>query len=468
MSKDFRRTKIIATVGPSTDSYEAIAALINAGVNCFRLNCSHGTNEERTRQIKWIRKASCELGVTVAIAQDLQGPKMRLGDFDGIVNVSKGQELSFAFEADYSKTGHLPVQHDISKKVKRGENLYIYDGKIRTVITSVRGDIVHARAENDGILIKHKGINLPDTDFGDEVITAKDRMDLVYGSAQDIDYVGLSFVRSAADIHSLRKLLNTVNSSAKIIAKIETKAAIHNLEDIVCASDAIMIARGDLAVEVPAESVPLIQRQIVSLGIKYSRPTIVATQMLASMVDATEPTRAEVSDVATGVIMAADCLMLSDETAIGSHAVESVKTMCKIINYTEGHSPRFETDVSSRADSAAQEAISLAIITLAESIDAKAIVAETRSGATALAIAAHRPQIPIIAVTNYERTAQQQAITYGVNSYVRPADSQAALKLTKWLQGRKILHKGDMVVTASGEHPGVVGTTDTIKVRMIE
>jgi pyruvate kinase len=464
----YKRTKIIATVGPTTNSYETLLSLIKAGVNGIRLNFSHGTPAERTRQIAWIRKAAEACGKPVAIIQDLQGPKIRLGDFDGIVNVRKGQGLSFQYQADYIASGHLPTQYDLSKKVKRGERLYLYDGKVHTVVTSVQSGIVRVEAQNDGILIKRKGINLPDTDFEGDIITAKDRADLIYGSAQDIDYVALSFVQTADDIARLKKLLRTMNSTAKVIAKIETKAAVDHLEEIVSASDAVMIARGDLAVETPAESVPIIQRQIIGLGQRYATPTIVATQMLASMNDAPEPTRAEVSDIATAVLVGADCVMLSDETASGSYPLEAVQTMKRVILYTEGHLP-LKDSLPDAEELSRQAAVSGAILKLADGVKAKAVVAETKpGGATALQIAAYRPTVPLIAVTSDARTAQQLAIVYNIKSYVRPADVLAAAKLTDWLRKNKVLHKGDIVVSASGQYPGVVGTTDTIKVRVLE
>lgn len=465
----FKRTKIIATIGPASDSYEAILEIIKAGANGIRLNFSHGTHEERTRQIKWIRKASAAYGKPVAIIQDLQGPKIRLGDFDGIYTVAAGQSIQFGYNADFANTDILPTQYDLSDKVKRGERIYLYDGKVKTIVTSVKDGVVHVRAENDGILIKRKGMNLPDTDFGGDILTAKDRADLVYGSSQDIDYVALSFVQTAHDIENLRKLLASMNSSAHIIAKVETKAAVENLEPIVAASDAVMIARGDLAVETPAESVPIVQRQIIGLGLQYAKPTIVATQMLASMTDMPEPTRAEVSDVATAVLVDADCVMLSDETANGKYPLEAVQTMKRIILYTESHSPlKVSYPHPHQDDHSRQVAISNAIISLAETIDAVAIVAETKSGATALQIASHRSNIPTIAVTSDDRTAQQLAITYGIKSYVRPIHKLAASRLTDWLNKSKVLKHGDIVVTASGHYPGVVGTTDTIKVRVIE
>lgn len=465
--EDFKRTKILATVGPATNTYEAIRDLIKAGANGIRLNFSHGSHEERLQQIAWIRKASKELGKPVAILQDLQGPKIRLGDFDGVIPVQAGQSFVLAYNADYARTGQIPTQYDLSKKVKRGEAIYIYDGKVRTIVTSVKDGVVHIRAENDGILIKRKGMNLPDTDFAGDIITKKDKEDIAFGSTQDIDYVALSFVQSADDIVALRRRLKSLGSTAKIVAKIETKAAVQNIEQIVQETDAVMIARGDLAVETPAESVPIVQRKIIGLGLKYIKPTIVATQMMGSMTEMPEPTRAEVSDVATAVIVGADCVMLSDETANGKYPIEAVQAMKRVVRYTESNMPLkavFDND----SDHSKQAAISSGIIQLAEKIQAKAIVAETKSGATALDIAARRPSVPLIAVTDDIRTAQQLSLVYDVKSYVRPVDKMAAAKLTDWLWQNKVLQKGDIVVTASGQRPGVVGTTDTIKVRMLE
>lgn len=464
----FKRTKIIATVGPSTDSYEAILSLLKAGANGIRLNFSHGSLEEREKQIKWIRKAAKEYGKPVAIIQDLQGPKIRLGDFDGIYNVHKGEVLTFQYKSDYERSRHLPTQYDLSKKVKRGERLYLYDGKVKTTVTSVRDGVVYVRAENDGILIKRKGINLPDTDFAGDIITDKDKKDIVFGSTQDIDYVALSFIQTPHDVVALRRILKNLGSNAKIIAKIETKSAIDNLEKIVQESDSVMIARGDLAIETLPESVPIVQRQIIGLGLKYAKPTIVATQMLASMTEVPEPTRAEVSDVATAVLVGADCVMLSDETANGKYPIEAVEVMKKIILYTQGNSPLKVTFSDSAQTLTRQSAICESVINLADNLQAMAVVAETKSGATALQLASRRPLRPVIAVTSDSRVAQQLAIVYGTKSYVRPDDKFAATKLTNWLQKSKVLKVGDLIVTASGRYPGTVGTTDTIKVRVLQ
>jgi len=463
----FKRTKIIATIGPATNSYDGIVHLIQSGANGLRLNFSHGTDAERTDQIEWIRKASKNLNKPVAIIQDLQGPKIRLGDFDGIITVSAGQNLTFKYQADYERSGHIPLQYDLSKRVKRGEKMYLFDGKIHVNITSVTDGIIHGRAENEGVLIRRKGINVPDTDLEGDILTSKDNKDLVFGSTNDIDYVALSFVQKASDISTLRKKLATLGSEALIIAKIETKSAIDNLEEIVAETDVVMVARGDLATETLAESVPIIQRKIIGLGQKYAKPTIVATQMLASMVESSEPSRAEVSDVATAVLVGADCVMLSDETANGKYPIESVKVMKRIVRYTESNPPLKAIFPAENQDQSNQAAICEAVISLAQGVNAKAIVAETKSGATALQISSRRPEIPIIAVSSSVRVVQQLALVYGIKSYQRPDDILQATKLTNWLLNSKVLAKGDVLVSASGKRPGAVGTTDTIKVRIL-
>jgi pyruvate kinase len=466
---DHKRTKIIATLGPATHSFAAVRQLIADGADGMRLNFSHGTMDEKAEQIEWIRRASKELHKPVAIIQDLQGPKLRLGDFDDIIQVQKGHTLRFGYQSDWRATGVIPTQYDIAAKVQRGERLYLYDGKVRTKITSVRDGIVYAEAENAGILVQRKGMNLPDTNFDDDVITEKDRADLAFGSHHDIDYVAMSFVHTAHDIERLSRLIKNLGAPRKIIAKIETRSAVDYIEQIVQAADAIMIARGDLAVETLPESVPIVQRQIIGLGQRYAKPTIVATQMLASMTEMPEPTRAEVSDVATAVLVGADCVMLSDETASGQYPMDAVRVMDRVIRYTERNAPlrAVFSSMQERAPSR-QLAISRAVIGLASDVQAAAIVAEARLAGPALQLAAERPNVPLLAVTHDVTTAQQLAIVYGVRAYVRPASRQALVRLTDFLREHKALRKGDIVVTASGKQPGVVGATDTIKVRQLE
>lgn len=469
MVKDFKRTKILATVGPSTNNYESVLAMVQKGANGIRLNFSHGSQEERIDQVKWIRRASRVCGKPIAILQDLQGPKMRLGDFDDIIPVKEGQQLRFQYKADYVSTGIIPTQLELSDRVKRGERIYLYDGKVKTIVTSVKDKVIYARAENDGILLKRKGMNLPDTDFSGGVITDKDRKDVAFGSTLDIDYVALSFVQTAADVADLRKILRNLGSSARIVAKIETVSALKHIESIIEAADGVMVARGDLAVETAPEVVPIEQRRIIGLCRAYGKPVIVATQMLATMTESSEPTRAEVSDVATAVILGTDCVMLSDETANGRYPLEAVTMMKQIIRYTESNRPLdavFRTAPQEHG-TRKQQAICSAVITLAKDISATAIVAETKSGATALELASRRSDFPIIAVTSQERVANQLAIVYGIKSYVRPDSKLAAAKLTNWLEKSNVLSKGDIIVAALGQYPGVVGTTDTIKVRVL-
>jgi pyruvate kinase len=466
---DFKRTKIIATIGPSTNSYEAILKLLKAGVNGIRLNFSHGTYEEREQQIKWIRQASLEVSKPVALIQDLQGPKIRLGDFEGIIPIQAGQSLSFRFGADYEREGTLPIQYDLSKIVKHGERLYLFDGRVQTKIIGIKDSVIYAGALNDGVLIARKGINLPDTDFGGDVITAKDRKDLAFASNHDFDYIAQSFIQTAADVERLAKLLKSFNSDAKIIAKIETKAAVDNLEAIAAKADSLMVARGDLAIETNLESVPLIQRRIINLGLKYQRPTIVATQMLASMVESSQPTRAEVSDIASAVLAGADAVMLSDETANGKFPIEAVQLMKRIITTVQAEGVPLEMAGSTTPSVkvSPQDAISGAVIKLAEDVKAAAIVAETKSGATALKIASHRPNLPIVVATSSQRVAQQLAIMYGAMTFIRKDEQFQAAKLAEWLKTHEVLKRGDIVVTASGQQSGVVGATDTIMVRAL-
>ena len=469
MAINFKRTKILATVGPDTSTPEMLEALIAAGVNGIRLNFSHGTYEEREEQIPWIRQASKKLGKPVAILQDLQGPKIRLGMLNENTPVVKGDEIILDFAAEHNGMT-FPVQYNLAEKVKVGEPIYIFDGKVRTTVIEIPSETaIKLRVENDGTLMSKKGINLPDTDFGGDILTPKDLKDVEYGLTQDIDYVALSFIQSADDIHNLRQILVAGGSSAQIIAKIETKAAIKPdvMEEIVKASDGIMVARGDLAVEAGAEVVPIVQRRLLALCRKHAKLSIVATQMMASMVDNPEPTRAEVSDVANAVIQGADTVMLSDETANGKYPLETVAAMKKVILYTQDNAP-----VAPIHDIIAKniqlDAISTAAVTLAEQLKVDAIIAETKSGATAWTIAAHRPNLPIISVTSDIKAAQQLALSYANRTYIRDDSAEAGFDLAKELKTEGLFGEGDAsVIIISGQQPGVVGLTDTIKVRVL-
>ena len=473
MNTIFKRTKILATLGPATNTPEKIEELMKAGANGFRLNFSHGSHEERIDQIQWIRDASAKLERPVAILQDLQGPKIRLGVLnDNNQPVKKGDEIVLDYAAEHDGLT-MPVQYNLAEKVKVGEPIYLFDGKIRTTVVDIPSKTaIKLRVENDGTLMSKKGINLPDTDFGGDILTAKDMSDIEFGADKDIDFVALSFVQSEEDINNLRQILVGLGSTAQIIAKVETKAAIkpEALEAIVMASDGVMVARGDLAVEAGAEVVPIVQRQIIALCRKYGKLCIVATQMMASMVDAPEPTRAEVSDVATATIQGADVVMLSDETANGSYPIEAVAAMKKTILYTQENWPVNIAEDLMTSSEIRRNAISRAAVTVAEEINAVAIIAETKSGATAANIAVNRPHLPICAVTSSPRAAQQLSLTYATRSFVRPDGEKAGAELARELFTKKYF--GDMekmpVVIVSGRQPGVTGGTDTLRARVIE
>lgn len=473
MSNIFKRTKILATVGPAVHTPEKMADLLKAGVNGFRINFSHGGEPDRLEQINWIRQASQESGKPVAILQDLQGPKIRLGNLkDNMLGVRKGDFLTL----DYAVKDHdggqvLPIQYNLASKMKVGEPLYLFDGKIHATVTEILSETaIKIEVLNDGFLMSRKGLNLPDTDFGGDILTEKDIADIEWGSKQDFDYVSLSFVQTAGDIIDLRARLTELGSRAQVISKIETKSAIRpeNLEEIVRVSDGVMVARGDLAVEAGAEVVPVVQQRIISLCRKHGKLSIVATQMMGSMVDNPEPTRAEVNDVANAVIQGAGTVMLSDETANGKYPIETVKAMRKTILYTQENSSVSLVVDNEVKRSKGDTAISHAAVCLAKEIDAKVIVAETSTGATAINLAAYHPNVPIVCVTDKPETAQSLALHYATRSYVRPSGLESAAKLAEELKQEGYF--GDqptIVVLVSGHTPGRPGTTNNIQVRTI-
>lgn len=475
MKDIIKRTKILATLGPATNSPEKIKALIEAGANGFRLNFSHGSYEERLDQIKWIRDASRQIGRPVAILQDLQGPKIRLGALKGNhFDVKAGSEivLDHAIQ-EHDGSANLPIQYNLADKVKVGEPVYLFDGKIRGhMIERVSDTAIKVRIDNDGFLMSRKGLNLPDTDFGGDIITPKDMADIEFGADKDIDFVALSFIQSADDVNNLRQILVSQGSTAQIIAKIETKAAIEpeTLKEIVKAADGVMAARGDMAVETSAEIVPIVEREIIRLCRKYGKLSIVATQMMASMVDSPEPTRAEVSDVATAAILGTDVVMLSDETANGNYPVETVKMMANTVRYTQSRWPMNDMPIEEGEVNRRRNAIAHAAVEVAERVDADLIIAETKSGATAARIAALRPELPIIAVTPSPRVAQQLALSYATRSYVRDDEEHAGVNVAKELltTGKYSSNGRLVVVVVSGRQPGATGGTDTLRVRVIE
>lgn len=477
MSELFKRTKILATIGPAVNSAKKIEEIIMAGVNGCRLNCSHGSNAERDQHIAWIRSASKKKGRSVSIVQDLQGPKIRLGSLkNNHLNLKRGDELVLDALLEHHDGGmNIPVQYNLAKKVQVGEPIFIFDGKILSHVSEIISETaIKIEIENDGFIMSHKGLNLPDTDFGGDILTPKDLKDIAYGATRDFDYVALSFVQSADDIERLRQLLLSHGSTAKIIAKIETKKAIANdqhLAKIVQSADGIMVARGDMAVEAGAEIVPIIQRKLIALCRTYSKFCIVATEMLSSMTENPTPTRAEVSDVATAVIQGADAVMLSDETANGNYPLETVIAMKKTILYTQNHSQIIPTNHSPVGEFAVYDAISSAVARLSETIHADAIICQTASGTTATAIATQRPNLPIISVTDNPRIANQLALIYANSAFIRSysetygQDLAKELKKSGYLQTTK--GKKDLIVVIVSGDKNKIGGTDTIQIRHI-
>ena len=472
MSRLFKRTKILATIGPSVFAPEKIEELIMAGVNF-----SHGSYEERDEQIKAIRAAAQKKGRSVAILQDLQGPKIRLGELkNNHFDVKSGDELILDSSIEEHDGGNiLPVQYNLAERMKVGEPLFMFDGKIKSTVTEiVSKTAIKVKVENDGFLMSKKGLNLPDTDFGGDVITEKDMADIEFGASRDFDYVAMSFVQSAEDIEKLRQIMLSHGSTAQIIAKIETKKAIESdekMEEIVKATDGIMVARGDMAVEAGNEVVPIVQRKLIALCRQYGKIVIVATQMMGSMVDNPEPSRAEVSDVANAVIQGADAVMLSDETANGKYPVEAVKQMKKVILYTQNNTKILPIEHEQTGEYKNYNAVAHAAARLAEEIEADVIVCQTSSGATAASIAAQRPNVPIITVTSNARVAGQLALTYANSAFVRPFTETYGLDLAQELAASDYLKKREdrksiLAVIVSGQ-PNVEGGTDTIQIRNV-
>ena len=476
MNKLFKRTKILATIGPAKKKKKKIEEVIMAGVNGCRLNCSHGSNEERDQQIAWIREAAEKKGRSVAILQDLQGPKIRLGMLkDNHLDLKKGDELVLESVEGFEHDGGMvvPVQYNLAEKVKVGEPLSMFDGKVKSKVKEIVSDTaIKVDVLNDGFIMSKKGLNLPDTDFGGDILTKKDLADIEYGAGCDYDYVALSFVQSAGDVEKLKQILLSYGSTAKVIAKIETKKAIEskeNLEEIVKAADGIMVARGDMAVEAGTEVVPIVQRKLIAMCRANSKLCIVATQMLGSMVESPEPTRAEVSDVATAVVQGADAVMLSDETANGKYPLETVQEMKKIILYTQNHS-RLAPVSRPQDKDLIYDAISNSAVRLAENIGADLIVCQTASGVTATVTAAQRPNVPIVTVTSNRRVANQLALIYANSAFVRPYEKGFGYKLAKELKDNGYLRlntdkKDLLAVIVSGDRD-IIGT-DTVKIRYV-
>jgi len=472
-----RRTKIVATLGPAWSSPERMHELLDAGVNVVRINASHGTPEIREGWIATLRKVLAERKEPAAILMDLQGPRIRVGDLATPITLEEGKRYIFVPE-DEAKGDEIPTTYDdLHRDVKVGSTLLLDDGLLSTIVRSVKGHKVEVEVVFGGLLKSHKGMNLPGVEVSAPALTEKDREDAAMAKRLELDYVALSFVRKAADLQELRGLLA---KHTKLVAKIEKDTAIENLDSILDATDAIMVARGDLGVELPFEEVPLVQKRLIRAANRKGKPVITATQMLESMIKAPRPTRAEASDVANAILDGTDAVMLSAETAVGDYALEAVQAMDRIAREIEKgaplrRSPAFDAAVGRKSElndagmnkGRPEDAIGVATVAAAEILKAPMIVTFTSSGSTARKVAAYRPSQPIYGLTTEVHTYQQLALVWGVvpglADHLPRYEDMLAVARTQIME-RNLAAKGDRVVVTAGVPFDVPGTTNLLKV----
>lgn len=417
-----KRTKILATLGPSVDDKDVLKKIIRSGVNACRLNFSHGDEAQRLMQINNIREISHRLGRHIAIVQDLQGPKIRFGMLkdNARFEINEGETYGLTYGIEHDGGNNLPSQYDLSDKCEIGDNIYLFDGKIRTVVQSIEGKTVWVKAMNPGYIMSRKAINLPDMKGGKApVLTEKDMADLEWGLDQDIDYTAISFIHHADDVKKLKDIIKAKGSDRPVIVKLETKSGADpaNLEGIVREADGMMVARGDLAVEAGYEIVPVVERRILQLCQKYNKLCIVATQMLGSMVEQPEPTRAEVNDVATAAMLGADATMLSDESAAGKYPVEAVTVMDTTSRYTQSH-PEFYTPYERHGSDAEHESVAVAAVKLAADTSADAIMTVDKTLELAQNLANQKANFVNLAVLPTERLANRASLLSFTRSFI--------------------------------------------------
>ncbi len=467
-----RRTKIVATIGPSTQSEEIIEDLIKAGVTTFRLNFSHGDHKDHAERIKTIREVSSKLDIDIGILQDLQGPKIRLGRFkDGPVKIYKGDKFSLTSkEIECTDTIANVTYNKLAEEVSTGKRILLDDGKIEMLVekVNVEAKLLECRVTVGGVLSNNKGVNFPDVQLSVKALTDKDIEDLKFGLSIGVDWIALSFVRNPSDINEIKDLINKHGHSTPVIAKIEKFEAIDQIDSVLPLCDGVMVARGDLGVEMPAEEVPLLQKELIRKANTLGIPIITATQMLDSMASNPRPTRAEVSDVANAILDGTDAVMLSNETAVGDYPVEAVKTMATIARRIERDYPL--KAIESHLPSTIPNAISAAVSNIARQLDAGAIIPLTKSGSTARNVSKFRPPTPILATTTERSVARRLQLVWGVTPLVVQNDERTARTFSLAMQiaqELKILNQGDLVVQTAGTLTGISGSTDLIKVGLV-
>ena len=461
-----RSTKIVATVGTATDDIQKIKSLIKAGVNVFRLNFSHGNHGDHLKRITYIRSAENELGCNVAILADLQGPKFRIGKVKENIKVIKGSTYIFDKKAEIGDFSRVNLQHnEIYESLSIGSNILMDDGKLRFRVKDIFKDIIKTEVIVGGYIKSNKGVNLPDVVLNTSPLTSKDIEDLKFILNQEIDWIALSFVQKLRDVEEVKKY---IEDKACIIAKIEKPSALKELNKIIGACDGIMVARGDLGVELPPEEVPGIQKDIILKCRQAGKPVIVATQMLESMIESPSPTRAEASDVATAVFDGADAVMLSAETAVGLFPIETVKIMDRIIFSAENHIKMHPGDgpQNLKVENYVYNAVSRSAVSLAEAVNAKAVVAFTASGNTAFRMARERPNLLLVVMTPEVRVKRKLSLLWGAYSFFSKVQGyEAAIKEAREIiKIEKLAEQGDAIVVVAGMPFGVSGSTNSIRV----
>jgi pyruvate kinase len=462
-----RRTKIVATLGPASDSPEMLRALAQAGMNAARLNLSHGTHEEHAERADRVRAAEADVGHPIALIADLQGPKLRVGDLTEPFVLRQGEDITVCAE-DAATNGELPVAPAVIGDVlKPGHDVLIDDGLVRLRV----GDVAEGRARCEvivgGIVTSHKGVNLPGVPLPIPSLTRKDTADLQFALDLGVDFIALSFVRSAADVRDLRALIEQSGSHAHVIAKIEKAEAIDVLDDVLAETDAVMVARGDLGVEIGPALVPLIQKRIILKALERGKPVITATQMLESMVHHAEPTRAEASDVANAVLDGTSAVMLSGETAVGEFPLEAVSYMDRIARAVEPSMGYRHEIPAAEHNPTIDGAMSNAACDVAEALRAAAILVPTYRGRTASSVARLRPQRPIIALTHIDWALRQMALEWGVTPLLIPECMNVEELWNTSVQAAReagLVEPGDRVVITAGTQVNLPGSTNVIKV----
>ncbi len=467
-----RRTKIVATIGPATQSESVITELIKAGVTTFRLNFSHGDHEDHAERIKTIRKVSSELDLHIGILQDLQGPKIRLGRFkDGPVKVRKGDLFSLTSKDIECNNVIANVTYEkLTDEISVGKRILLDDGRVEMIVEKIDNEenLLICKVTVGGVLSNNKGVNFPDVQLSVKALTEKDKKDLEFGLKYGVDWIALSFVRNPSDINEIKDLINEHGYSTPVVAKIEKFEAIDQIDSVLPLCDGVMVARGDLGVEMPPEEVPLLQKELIKKANTLGIPIITATQMLDSMASSPRPTRAEVSDVANAILDGTDAVMLSNETAVGDYPIEAVKTMATIARRIERDYP--QKAIESHLPSTIPNAISAAVSSISRQLDAAAIIPLTKSGATAHNVSKFRPPTPILATTSEKSVARRLQLAWGVTPILIESQERAAKIFSiamQIAQEMNILKQGDLVVQTAGTLTGISGSTDLIKVGLV-